>query len=276
MCSGAYDSCSALDFDAVGHGQNGALAAVPSMHAVAMVSPAEPLSCVSLLDTRNGTLLSQACSNDVSMHNVAFDRSTNRLFVSAYHTVRALDMVYEVVNFEQATGTLVQLTELPPTVSVLVGTSTVSPALQALFLAVKVDGDDATHLLQIDYAAHPPTVHAPVRVAPGQLLGVAVDNKQVYAWVDVGVAGQPRVSLGALNVQTGVVVPVQTSPIANLTCVGTFAVDAGTAATVLVTPDAQQAQSWNVQQTGARTSTLGPLVNKIYATVYALVFTPDA
>ena len=168
-----------------------------------------------------------------------------------------------------------QLTELPPSMSVLVGTSTVSPALEALFLAVKVDGDAVTRLLQIDYATQPPTVHAPVRVTPGELLGVAVDNRQVYAWVDVGVAGQPRASLGALNLQTGVVVPVQTTPFANLTCVGTFAVDAGLAATVLIGAGAQQPQSWNVQQTGAHTSSLRPLINKIYATVYALVFTPD-
>ncbi len=69
-----------------------------------MVSPVEPLSCLSVLDVRNGTLLSQTCSGDMSMHTVMFDRGTNRMFVSAYYTVRALDIVYEVLNFSQPVG----------------------------------------------------------------------------------------------------------------------------------------------------------------------------
>ncbi len=176
-------------------------------------------------------------------------------------------------------GTLLQLAELPPNTHVLVGTSAVSPALRALFLAVAVDGDAATHLLQIDYATKPPTVHAPLRVSPGALLGVAVDNRQLYAWVDVGAAGgPPQASLGQLDLKTGIVTPVQAAaaPYANLTCVGTFAADAGTVASVLIGPGAAvQSPWWSVQQTGARTATLHPLVNKVYTTVYALMFTPD-
>ena len=72
------------------------------------------------------------------------------------------------------------------------------------------------------------------------------------------------------------VAPVQVAPpYANLTCLGTFAADAGTVASVLIGPGAEQPPWWSLQQTGARTATLHPLVNKVYATVYALVFTPD-
>jgi hypothetical protein len=50
----------------------------------------------------------------------------------------------------------------------------------------------------------------------------------------------------------------------------------GTAVTVLVGPGEEQPQYWNVQQTGAHTASLHPLVNQIYATVYGLAFIPDA
>ncbi len=105
--SGTYTSCAALD-DAVGGAQAGALVSIPSLSAVAVVAPTgDPAtSCLSVLNVRNGTMISQTCSDDVSMHNVMFDRGTNRLFVTAYYTVRAVDVVYEVISYDQSSGKL--------------------------------------------------------------------------------------------------------------------------------------------------------------------------
>jgi hypothetical protein len=123
----------------------------------------------------------------------------------------------------------VELVALPIGTSILSGASATSSVLKALFLAVKLDSDDAaTQLLQIDYTTKPPTVQAPLHLSPGTLLGLAVDDKLIFAWMGTGTATNAQVSLGTLDLKRGVVTPVQSSPYANVTAgSGPFAVNLG-------------------------------------------------
>ncbi len=122
-----------------------------------------------------------------------------------------------------------ELVALPIGTSVFSGVSATSSVLKALFLAVTLAPDyAATQLLQIDYATKPPTVHAPLRLSPGTLLGLAVDDKLMFAWMNMGTATNAQVSLGTVDLKRGIVTLVQTKPYANLTAgSGPFAVNLG-------------------------------------------------
>ena len=84
----------------------------------------------------------------------------------------------------------------------------------------------------------------------------------------------PQLNLASVDLQSGVVAPlwIQTKPYVNLTCAGAMAVNDGVVTSVLLGPGPAQLPWWSVQQTGPRTTSLAPLANKMYTTVYGLAY----